>query len=68
MVVEAIYENGVLKPERRLLLAEHEKVRVIVESQLSSISEAYGIIGWKGDHASLERFALDPELDPQERP
>ncbi len=68
IVVEAIYENGVLKPERPLPLAEHEKVRVIVENQPSPIVQAYGIIGWKGDHATLERFALDPELDPQEGP
>lgn len=68
IVVEATYENGVLKPAQPLPLAEHEKVRVTVESQTSPILEAYGIMGWKGDHATLERFALDPELDPQEGP
>jgi len=31
-VVEAIYENGVLKPERPLPLKDREKVRVTVES------------------------------------
>ena len=68
IVVEATYENGVLKPERPLPLGEHQKVRVIVESEASPIVEAYGVVGWKGDHATLERFALDPELDPQEGP
>ncbi len=68
LVVDATYENGVLKLEQPLPLDEHAKVRVVVESQFSSISEAYGIVGWKGDHATLERFALDPELDPQEGP
>ncbi len=68
IVVEATYENGVLKPEGPLPLGEHEKVRVIVESEATPIIEAYGIVGWKGDHATLERFALDPELDPQEGP
>jgi predicted DNA-binding antitoxin AbrB/MazE fold protein len=68
IVVEATYENGVLKPAEPLPLDEHQKVRVIVQSEASPILEAYGIVGWKGDHATLERFALDPELDPQEGP
>jgi predicted DNA-binding antitoxin AbrB/MazE fold protein len=68
LVVEAIYENGVLKPSEPLPLGEHQRVRVIVESEASPIMAAYGIVGWKGDHATLERFALDPDLDPQEGP
>jgi predicted DNA-binding antitoxin AbrB/MazE fold protein len=68
IVVEATYENGALKPAEPLPLGEHQKVRVIVESETSPIMEAYGIVGWKGDHATLERYALDPELDPQEGP
>jgi hypothetical protein len=51
-----------------LPLGEHQKVRVIVESEATPIIAAYGIVGWKGDHATLERFPLDPELDPQEGP
>ena len=31
ITVEAVYENGVLKPAEPLPLAEHEKVRVTVE-------------------------------------
>jgi predicted DNA-binding antitoxin AbrB/MazE fold protein len=68
IVVEATYEDGVLRPAEPLPLGEHEKVRVTVESQRSPILEAYGIIGWKGDRAALEYLALDPELDPQEGP
>jgi predicted DNA-binding antitoxin AbrB/MazE fold protein len=68
IVVEATYENGVLKPERPLPLGEREKVRVIIETKASPIMEAYGVVGWRGDHATLEQFALDPELDPQEGP
>jgi len=68
IVVEATYENGMLKPAEPLPLEEHQKVRVIVQSEASPILEAYGIVGWKGDHATLERFALDPDLDPQEGP
>ena len=68
IVVEATYENGVLKPERPLPLAERQKVQITIGTPTSPILQAYGIMGWKGDHATLERFALDPELDPQEGP
>ena len=63
IVVDAIYENGALKPAQPLPLGKYQKVRVIVESEASPIMAAYGIIGRKGDHATLERFALDPELN-----
>lgn len=33
ITVEAIYENGVLRPVQDLPLAEHERVRVTVETQ-----------------------------------
>jgi predicted DNA-binding antitoxin AbrB/MazE fold protein len=64
--VEATYENGVLKLAQPLPLKEHEKVRVSVHTESSPLLQAYGIIGWKGDHETLEPFALDPDLDPQE--
>jgi hypothetical protein len=31
--IEAIYEDGVLKPLEKLVLGEHQQVRIIVESQ-----------------------------------
>ena len=66
LTVEAIYENGTLKLMTPLPLKEQERVRVTVETKASSILEAYGIMGWTGDAATLERFALDPEFDPLE--
>ena len=66
ITVEAIYESGVLKLERPLPLKELEKVQVTV-AQLPSLAErSYGMMGWTGDDVTLERVALDPELDPQE--
>jgi predicted DNA-binding antitoxin AbrB/MazE fold protein len=61
IVVEATYENGVLKPAEPLPLAEHEKVRVTVESQPSPVLQAYGIIGWQGTHEELERILAEAE-------
>jgi predicted DNA-binding antitoxin AbrB/MazE fold protein len=37
--VEAVYENGVLKPEKPLPLKEHEKVNVTVEPRGTSLAE-----------------------------
>ena len=66
LTVEAIYENGVLKPARPLPLKEHEKVQLTVCRETSVAEQTYGLIGWTGDAATLERLALEPELDPQE--
>jgi predicted DNA-binding antitoxin AbrB/MazE fold protein len=43
LTVEAIYENGVLKPAQPLPLQEHAKVRVTVETPPLDILQAHGI-------------------------
>jgi predicted DNA-binding antitoxin AbrB/MazE fold protein len=63
LTFEAIYENGVLKPAQPLPLREHEKVQVTVQPFGDWVARTYGILGWKGDAESAERFASDPELD-----
>ncbi len=64
--IEAVYENGVLKPTQPLPLKEHEKVRITVEPGDSPLLRAYGIMGWTGDAETIERIALDPEFLPEE--
>jgi predicted DNA-binding antitoxin AbrB/MazE fold protein len=66
LTVEAVYEDGVLKPAEPLPLQEHEKVLVTVLRVGRVAQQTYGLLGWKGDAATVERFALDPGLDPQE--
>jgi predicted DNA-binding antitoxin AbrB/MazE fold protein len=67
IVVDAVYENGVLRPTQPLPLKEHEKVEVTIRARPASpLSQAYGIIGWRGSHDELEPFVLSPELDPGE--
>jgi predicted DNA-binding antitoxin AbrB/MazE fold protein len=66
ITVEATYENGTLKLVEPLPLKENEKVRVTVELEPSPLLRAYGIMGWKGDTATIERVALDQEFDPLE--
>ncbi len=68
ITIEAIYENGVLKPARPLPLNEQEEVRVTIQQGTTPLLRAYGIMGWTGDHETLERIALDPEFLPEEAP
>ena len=65
--VDATYENGMLKLAYPLPLKPNEAVRVTVETQVSPLLQAYGILGWKGDHESLQRLIEESEFDQQER-
>jgi predicted DNA-binding antitoxin AbrB/MazE fold protein len=68
ITVEATYENGVLKPTEPLPLQEHERVRITLHTDVSRVRQTAGLLQWSGDPAILERFIMDPELDPQEGP
>ena len=68
ITIDAVYENGVLKPAKPLPLPEHEKVRVTIDLAASPLVRAYGIIGWTGDAETIERVALDPEFLPEGGP
>jgi predicted DNA-binding antitoxin AbrB/MazE fold protein len=64
ITVEAIYENGVLKPAQPLPLQEHEKVRITVQHVVSHVRRSAGLIGWTGSQADADFVTLSPELDP----
>ena len=66
VILEATYENGVLRLAQPLPLKEHERVRVTIQQGDTPLLRAYGIIGWTGDAETLERIALDPEFLPEE--
>jgi predicted DNA-binding antitoxin AbrB/MazE fold protein len=66
LTVEAIYENGVLKPARPLPLQQHEQVQITVKSAGSRVRQTAGLIGWTGSQEDADFVALSPELDPQE--
>jgi predicted DNA-binding antitoxin AbrB/MazE fold protein len=66
IAVEAVYENGVLKPAQPLPLKEHERVQVTVHAPSNWVQETPGMIRWTGDHETLRRLAEDVEFDPQE--
>jgi predicted DNA-binding antitoxin AbrB/MazE fold protein len=66
--VEAVYEDGVLKPAQPLPFPEHEKVRVTILPAVDWVQQTYGLCGWKGDPEELRRLALAPDLDLGEGP
>lgn len=66
ITVEAVYENGVLKPATPLPLQENEKVQVTVTRAVSRVRQSAGLIGWTGSQEDADFVAMSPELDPQE--
>ncbi|MGB9629957.1 MAG: antitoxin family protein [Thermodesulfobacteriota bacterium] len=58
-VIEAIYENGVLKPLTRLDIKEHEKVQIIIKENTSLTKMSQGIV--KGNSEVIEDVSLNPE-------
>ena len=71
ITVEAIYENGVLKPVEPLPLKERQKVRLTVYPMKSWVEETAGLMGFRGTVEEADYFAMDPDLDyppPPEEP
>lgn len=66
LTVEAVYEDGVLKPIRALPLQEHQKVVIAVKVAMSRVRRTAGLIGWTGSQEDADFVATSPELDPQE--
>jgi predicted DNA-binding antitoxin AbrB/MazE fold protein len=62
LTIEAIYENGVLKPCEPLPLQEHEKVTITVQPALSLARQTAGMVPWAGDAETLEQITRDPEF------
>ena len=63
VTVEAVYENGVLKPMAPLPLREHERVQLTINVHSNWVQETAGMLGWNGSSEELAPFALDPELE-----
>jgi predicted DNA-binding antitoxin AbrB/MazE fold protein len=68
VTVEAIYEDGVLKPTQPLPFQEHEKVTITIAAAISVARQTAGIVPWVGDEETMERLACDPEFGILEAP
>ncbi len=62
ITIEAIYENGVLRPTRPLPLKDQEVVRITIEPELSWAERTSGLLQWKGDPELLQRVAERDEF------
>ncbi len=62
--IEAVYEDGVLKPLSPLNLKEHEKVRISLDGE-SVVRATSGIFDGLDDKA-IEEIALAPRYLPEE--
>jgi predicted DNA-binding antitoxin AbrB/MazE fold protein len=62
ITIEAIYENGVLKPSQPLPLEEHETVQITIEPRISWAERTAGMLQWTGDPEVLRRIAEDDEF------
>jgi predicted DNA-binding antitoxin AbrB/MazE fold protein len=67
LTVEAVYENGVLRPAQPLPLKEREKVQLSVHRVPNSADQSYGMIGWSGDADTFSRLLEESETDRMER-
>ncbi len=63
--IQAIYEDGVIKPLETLSLKEHEKINIVLEETESVAKATSGMI--KGiDEKTIDAIALSPEFLPEE--
>ena len=61
--VEAVFENGVLKPTKDLPLLEQEHVQLIIRTFQCHADRTYGMIGWLGDAASFDRLLEESDAE-----
>jgi predicted DNA-binding antitoxin AbrB/MazE fold protein len=59
ITVEAVYEDGVLKPAQPLPLQEHEKVKVTVEQRQPSLAERIVALARDLPPETLDRLPTD---------
>ena len=66
ITVEAVVENGLLRPLEPLPLEENAQVRVTIEPKENWVQESYGLCGWTGNVEELRQLALAPDVDLEE--
>jgi predicted DNA-binding antitoxin AbrB/MazE fold protein len=64
ITVKAVYENGVLKLEEPLPLAEQERVSVTVHIGPSRAQQTAGLVQWTGSVEDLDYLINSPEEGP----
>jgi predicted DNA-binding antitoxin AbrB/MazE fold protein len=65
LTIEAVYENGVLKPVQPLpMIPDGTRVWLTLHTAAEEdrVGKAYGLLGWTGDAETVRRVALNPEF------
>jgi predicted DNA-binding antitoxin AbrB/MazE fold protein len=68
ITVEAVVENGLLRPMQPLPFRENEQVQITIQPKGNWVEQSYGLCGWQGNVEELRRLALAPDLDLEEGP
>ena len=63
ITVEAVFENGILKPLQPLPFPEHAKVSLTVEEKTSWTDKTYGMVPWTGTAEELDELLEEAEDD-----
>jgi predicted DNA-binding antitoxin AbrB/MazE fold protein len=66
ITVDAVFEDGVLKPKQPLPLDERAEVRITIDAKVSRARQTAGLMGWTGSADLAARFAMDSELALEE--
>jgi predicted DNA-binding antitoxin AbrB/MazE fold protein len=67
LTVEATYENGVIRLDEPLPLAEKQRIKVTIHEPNLATQKGYGLIRWTGSLEDLDYLIDDVENDPLER-
>jgi predicted DNA-binding antitoxin AbrB/MazE fold protein len=59
--VEAIYENGILKPSHVLPLQEGQKVNLTIQPAATAAKRFCGCLRWTRDPEELHRYLDNPD-------
>ena len=68
ITVDAVVENGLLRPMQPLPFKENEQVRITIQPKENWVQESYGLCGWKGNPEELRRLLQERRKTLEDRP
>jgi predicted DNA-binding antitoxin AbrB/MazE fold protein len=63
ITIEAVYEDGILKPNEPLPLAERERVQVVIHRTVLLADQTCGMLGFSGDADAFDRLLKESADD-----
>ena len=63
ITVEAVFENGLLKPLQPLPFADHTKLSITIHEVPSWTERTCGMIAWTGTAEELDALIEEAEVD-----